>query len=29
MLLTGRAVYDQLPEQMPRHRNLQGQVDDY
>lgn len=29
MLLTGRAVYDQLPEQMPKHRNIQGQVDSY
>ena len=29
MLLTGRAVYDQLPEPTPRHRNMQGQVDGY
>lgn len=29
MLLTGRAVYDQLPEPTPRHRNIQGQVDGY
>ncbi len=29
MLLTGRTVYDQLPEPTPRHRNFQGQVDNY
>lgn len=29
MLITGRAVYDQLPEPTPRHRNFQGQVDWY
>lgn len=29
MLLTGRTVYDKLPEPTPRHRNFQGQVDGY
>lgn len=29
MLLSGRALYDKLPEQMPTHRNIQGQVDAY
>jgi uncharacterized membrane protein len=29
MLLTGRALYDQLPEPTPRHRNIEGQVDGY
>lgn len=29
MLLSWRALYDKLPEQMPKHRNIQGQVDTY
>lgn len=29
MLLAWRSVYDQLPEQMPMHRNIHGQVDKY
>jgi uncharacterized membrane protein len=29
MLLTGRVLYDQLPEPTPRHRNIEGQVDGY
>jgi len=29
MLLTWWVVYDQLPEPTPRHRNIQGQIDDY